>query len=60
MCPTPEKSIRLEEATVMNDQGELVEMQRPYVLENLCIGCGICEQHCPVEGEAAIRVYRQQ
>jgi polyferredoxin len=59
MCPTPEKAIRLEEATVVNDQGELVEVQRPYILENLCIGCGICEQHCPMEGEAAIRVYRR-
>jgi ferredoxin len=22
-----------------------------------CIGCGICEYICPVEGESAIRVY---
>jgi NAD-dependent dihydropyrimidine dehydrogenase PreA subunit len=22
-----------------------------------CIGCGICENRCPLNGEAAIRVY---
>ena len=58
MCPTPEKAIRLEEVTTSYDQGEPVFIQRPYVLEDLCIGCGICEYQCPMEGEAAIRVYR--
>ncbi len=59
MCPTPEKAIRLEEAMVTDDRGESVVVQRPYVLEDLCIGCGICEYQCPVEGEAAIEVYRE-
>jgi MauM/NapG family ferredoxin protein len=58
MCPTPEKAIRLEEVTVTDDRGEPVIVQQPYVLENVCIGCGICEYQCPVEGEAAIRIYR--
>jgi len=59
MCPVPDKAIRLEEATVLNAQGEEVTVQRPYVLLDLCIGCGICEYQCPMEGEAAIRVYRR-
>jgi len=58
MCPTPEKAIRLEEVTTSYGQGEPIFVQRPYVLEDLCIGCGICEYQCPMEGEAAIRVYR--
>jgi polyferredoxin len=57
MCPTPEKSIRLEEVTATNEFGEAITLQRPYVLRELCIGCGICENHCPLEGEAAIQVY---
>jgi MauM/NapG family ferredoxin protein len=59
MCPTPEKAIRLEEATAIDDRGESVVVQRPYVLEDMCIGCGICEYQCPVEGQAAIEVYRE-
>jgi ferredoxin len=29
----------------------------PQVMPDLCIGCGTCEHECPVEDEAAIRVY---
>jgi len=58
MCPMPQKAIRLEEVRVTNDRGEVAIVQRPHVLPDLCIGCGICEYRCPLEGEAAIRVYR--
>jgi polyferredoxin len=58
MCPVPEKAIRLEVVTVSADDGSLVQMQRPHVIEDLCIGCGICEYRCPVPGEAAIWVER--
>ncbi len=57
MCPTPQKSIRLEEVSVTDQNGEKITLQRPYVLRELCIGCGICENHCPLEGEAAIQVF---
>jgi polyferredoxin len=57
MCPTPQKSIRLEEVSVTNPAGETMMLQRPYVLRELCIGCGICENHCPLEGDAAIQIY---
>lgn len=30
----------------------------PVVYEDLCMGCGMCEQHCPVTDTAAIVVYR--
>jgi polyferredoxin len=57
MCPTPQKSIRLEQAEVMDAKGQVSTVQRPNVLRELCIGCGICEHQCPLEGVAAIRVY---
>lgn len=58
MCPVAPKAIRLEEVTVADDLGQRVVVQRPYVVGDRCIGCGICEYQCPVEGEAAIRVFR--
>ncbi|MGD2176670.1 MAG: 4Fe-4S binding protein, partial [Anaerolineae bacterium] len=57
MCPVPDKAIVLEEAEVRTGDGELATVQRPYVMRERCIGCGICEYKCPVNGEAAIRVY---
>jgi len=30
---------------------------RPTVIADKCVGCGACENGCPVIGEAAIRVY---
>ncbi|HSB65583.1 MAG TPA: 4Fe-4S binding protein [Anaerolineales bacterium] len=57
MCPTPQKSIRLEEAQVTDANGQESIVQRPSVLREVCIGCGICEHQCPLEGVAAIRIY---
>ncbi|MGD1995071.1 MAG: 4Fe-4S binding protein [Anaerolineae bacterium] len=58
MCPIPDKAIRLEEVTVTDDQGQPALVQQPHLLEDLCIGCGICEAQCPVAGQAAIEIYR--
>ncbi|MEJ2430935.1 MAG: 4Fe-4S binding protein [Deltaproteobacteria bacterium] len=33
-----------------------VRLLQPYVDPKLCIGCGICEHECPVNGKRAIRV----
>jgi len=57
MCPVPDKAIKLEQVEVWNADGVLVTVQRPHVIRERCIGCGICEYKCPVNGEAAIRVY---
>lgn len=57
MCPLPDKAIKLEKAPVVNNAGESVIVQLPHVNREKCIGCGICEYKCPLNGEAAIRVY---
>ncbi len=57
MCPLPEKAIQLEETQIQAEDGSMYPLQLPYVLRERCIGCGICEYKCPVNGEAAIRVY---
>ena len=38
---------------------EVEGVRRPFVIEEKCVGCGLCEYHCPVQPVAAIRVYSQ-
>jgi len=56
-CPMPQKAIRSEVAEEIDFAGNKIEVQRPYVLEDLCNGCGICENVCPLEGKAGIEVF---
>ena len=56
MCPLPAKAIYLEEKEILDKAGQWVKVQAPVVLHNRCIGCGVCENKCPIYGEAAIRV----
>jgi len=38
---------------------EVEGARRPFVIEEKCVGCGLCEHHCPVQPVAAIRVFSQ-
>jgi len=61
MCPVPDKAIKLQGGDGGGGRGRGgggAGVQRPVVIADRCTGCGICEYQCPVEGEAAIRVYR--
>ncbi len=51
MCPVPEKAITTE-AVVCEVRGQRFTVMRPKVHASRCIGCGICEYNCPVEGSA--------
>jgi polyferredoxin len=33
-----------------------VRLQQPFVDPHRCIGCGVCEHECPVQGRRAVRV----
>ncbi len=58
-CPTPQKAIELKQEKVIHFDGSERLVKRPYVREDLCIGCGICETKCPIEGKSAIIVTPQ-
>ncbi len=57
MCPLPQKAIYLTPTDFVLPDGETRTIQLPQVNRELCIGCGICENRCPVSGEAAVRVH---
>jgi polyferredoxin len=55
-CPTPDKAIKFREVEVDTSKGDRVTVRQPYIVDRLCIGCGICEHKCPLEGAAAVLV----
>jgi len=57
-CPLPDKAIKFELREVHVVGRGLRTVKLPYVLRDVCIGCGICETRCPVRGRAAIVVSR--
>jgi len=57
MCPVPQKAITLQESEFVSQEGVIRKILLPTVARERCIGCGICEFKCPVNGEAAIRVF---
>lgn len=50
-CPIPDKAIKLKQERVGNKT-----ILKPYVDSSLCVGCGVCQNKCPVRPMRAIRV----
>ncbi|MFC1852734.1 4Fe-4S binding protein [candidate division CSSED10-310 bacterium] len=55
-CPTPKKAIIFEEREITTFKGERKIIKFPKVDPHLCIGCGICENKCPVVDKPAIYI----
>ena len=56
-CPIPDKAIRSRSVTVDGPDGVSKTVKEPYVVEEICNGCGICENVCPLETKAGIEVF---
>ena len=55
VCPTSPKAIYLREEVVAASDKRGLKVQLPFVDLKRCVGCGICENKCPVRGLPAIR-----
>lgn len=54
-CPTDPKAIYFE-TRIVDDMVEGRELKLPVVNPHQCIGCGICENVCPVGDHAAVQI----
>ena len=50
-CPVADKAIKTQTSI---HEGKVIH--KPYVDESKCVGCGICQNKCPVRPKRAIRV----
>ena len=56
VCPTSPKAIWFETVDIPMRDGSTKRLKRPYIDAKLCVGCGICENKCPIRDRAAVRV----
>ncbi len=59
-CPVPKKAIRFEVIREKDFEGRIREIKKPYIVDELCIGCGICEYVCPLASKAGIEVFKNK
>ncbi len=55
VCPTSPKAVYLKADVVATSDQKSLKVQLPFVDLKRCVGCGICENKCPVRGLPAIR-----
>ncbi len=55
-CPVSPKAIYLEDAQVIDQDGNTKTVKQPRVDPGRCVGCGACEYACPLQDRPAIGV----
>jgi polyferredoxin len=56
VCPTSPKAIWFKEFELKMRDGSKKTFKRPFIDPQKCVGCGICENKCPVQDRPAVRV----
>jgi polyferredoxin len=56
VCPVSPKAIQTVDEEVKDVFGQLVVLNKPFMVPDLCIGCGLCQAECPVKDERAVYV----
>ena len=56
VCPVSPKAIQTKDEEVKDVFGKLVVLNKPFIVPDLCIGCGICQAECPVTDSRAVYV----
>jgi polyferredoxin len=56
VCPVAPKAIQTIDEEVKDVFGNLVILNKPFIVPDLCIGCGLCQSECPVQDRPAVYV----
>ena len=56
VCPVSPKAIQTWDEEVQDVYGNMVVLNKPFIVPDLCIGCGICQAECPVVDQPAVYV----
>ncbi|NJN64594.1 MAG: 4Fe-4S dicluster domain-containing protein [Acidobacteria bacterium] len=56
VCPVSPKAIQTKDVEAKDVYGNVVVLNKPFIVPDLCIGCGICQKECPVTDSRAVYV----